>query len=369
MTPRRERTQHGRISQSIEKSETCRIRRFSGILWFCSSLIVCTPVLSVFGAPAPRPVKIETVPIPFSSFEPSRTKFGALSWQGGFEIESEDKRFGGLSGIAISRSGRRIVAVSDKGRWLTGSLSYRDDRLVDLKGVRMAPLLDTKGRPLKKRRHRDAESISLFDADLDGRLLVAFERNTRAYIYRFGRQGLKARARRIPLPSRIRRGPLNNELEAIGRFPKASPFKGGIIAVSEHYLDRNGNIRAWMVGGAMPGAFAIRPVRDYHITDLAIVPGTNDILTLERRFTFLTGPGMLIRWHSAADLRPGAVLSGKTLIEADLRFNIDNMEGLAIHRGPRGDFRLTIVSDDNFNAIQRTLMLQFSWDGKSHVKN
>ncbi len=369
MTPPRKRTSYGKFSNSGEKTETSGNWRLSTVLIFFSAIVVIMHPLAAAEAQAPKLVTVETVPIPFSSFEPSRTKFGALSWRGGFEIESEDKTFGGLSGIAISRNGHRIVAVSDKGRWLTGSLVYRNGRLVDLNGVRMASLLDTKGRPLKRRRHRDAESISLFDADLDGRLLVAFERNARAYLYEFGRRGLKAPARRMSLPSRIRKGPLNNELESIGRFPKASPFRGSIIAISEHYLDGNGNIRAWLVGGARPGAFAIRPVRDYHITDLAIVPGTNDILTLERRFTFLTGPGMLIRWHSAADIRPGAILSGKTLVEADLRFNIDNMEGLAIHQGPQGDFRLTIVSDDNFNTIQRTLMLQFAWDGKSHIKN
>ncbi len=368
MKPRQERALHKSVSVSFEKPATCRNPGFREFLAATVALIAVAVPSLASGAQTLRPVSVETIPIAFSPFETSRRNFGALRWQGGFEVESKDKNFGGLSGIVIGEKGRRIVAITDKGRWLTGVLSYKDGRLADLEKVRMAPILDKRGRPLASRRHRDAEAVSLYDTGLGGRLLVAFERKTRARIYDFGRKGAKARARAIRLPSRARKGPDNKELESIGRFPKSSRFRGSVIAISEHHLDRKGNILGWLVGGANPGRFSVKPVRDYHITDLAIVPGTHDVLTLERRFTFLTGPGMLIRWHSATDIRPGAVLTGKTLVEADLRFNIDNMEGLAIHRGQGGRHRLTIVSDDNFNPIQRTLFLQFSWDGKSHVK-
>ena len=38
------------------------------------------------------------------------------------------------------------------------------------------------------------------------------------------------------------------------------------------------------------------------------------------------------------------------LIEADLGYQIDNMEGIAVHRNARGETVLTLVSDDNFSA-------------------
>ena len=47
------------------------------------------------------------------------------------------------------------------------------------------------------------------------------------------------------------------------------------------------------------------------------------------------------------------------LFEADLGYQIDNMEGIAVHRNARGETILTLVSDDNFSAIQRNLLLQF----------
>jgi hypothetical protein len=39
--------------------------------------------------------------------------------------------------------------------------------------------------------------------------------------------------------------------------------------------------------------------------------------------------------------------------------NIDNMEGLAVRRGPKGETLLYILSDDNYSPLQRTLLLMF----------
>jgi hypothetical protein len=36
------------------------------------------------------------------------------------------------------------------------------------------------------------------------------------------------------------------------------------------------------------------------------------------------------------------------------------MEGLSVHRLPGGEVVLTLVSDDNFSVLQRTLLLQFT---------
>jgi hypothetical protein len=51
-------------------------------------------------------------------------------------------------------------------------------------------------------------------------------------------------------------------------------------------------------------------------------------------------------------------------MEADLGYQIDNMEGLAMHRNAQGETILTLVSDDNFSPVQRTLLLQFALVGE-----
>jgi hypothetical protein len=96
----------------------------------------------------------------------------------------------------------------------------------------------------------------------------------------------------------------------------------------------------------------------YDITDAALLaPG--DILVLEREFNWNSGLAIRIRRIALADVRAGALVDGPAVMEADLRQEIDNMEGLSIHRGADGETILTLISDDNFSLLQRTLLLQF----------
>ncbi len=54
------------------------------------------------------------------------------------------------------------------------------------------------------------------------------------------------------------------------------------------------------------------------------------------------------------------MVDGPSIFDADLGHEIDNMEGLDVHRNEDGDIVLTMVSDDNFSLLQRTLLLQFT---------
>jgi hypothetical protein len=83
-------------------------------------------------------------------------------------------------------------------------------------------------------------------------------------------------------------------------------------------------------------------------------------LLLERKFSLLAGVGIRIRLFALASVAPGAVIDGPPIFNADLDQEIDNMEGLDAHITPQGDTVLTMVSDDNFSIIQRTLLLQFT---------
>jgi len=69
---------------------------------------------------------------------------------------------------------------------------------------------------------------------------------------------------------------------------------------------------------------------------------------------------MELRHVSASQLHEGVRLEGEVL--ANLSFmdaSIDNMEGVAVRRGPKGETLLYMVSDDNFSPLQRTLLLMF----------
>ena len=66
------------------------------------------------------------------------------------------------------------------------------------------------------------------------------------------------------------------------------------------------------------------------------------------------------RTASLTSLAPGAVVDGPAIFEADLGDQIDNMEGIDAHVTPEGETVLTLISDDNFSMIERTLLLQFT---------
>jgi hypothetical protein len=73
---------------------------------------------------------------------------------------------------------------------------------------------------------------------------------------------------------------------------------------------------------------------------------------------------MRIRRVPLAQVKPDALVDGPALINADGAVQIDNMEALAVHRNAAGETVLTLVSDDNFSTLQRTLLLQFTLVGE-----
>jgi hypothetical protein len=102
----------------------------------------------------------------------------------------------------------------------------------------------------------------------------------------------------------------------------------------------------------------VRRTADFDISDCALLP-SGDLLLLERKFSLAVGVGIRIRRVALSTLKPGAVVDGPAIFEADLGKEIDNMEGLDVHRDADGDLVLTMISDDNFSMLQRTLLLQF----------
>jgi hypothetical protein len=92
-------------------------------------------------------------------------------------------------------------------------------------------------------------------------------------------------------------------------------------------------------------------------TDCAFLPD-GDLLVLERGVALLAFKMRLVR-IPAAEVKPGAVLKGQTLLETT-GGDIDNMEALAVHTAPDGSTRIAIVSDNNFNDWERNLLLEFS---------
>lgn len=316
----------------------------------------------------PDTVGLETEPIdvaarPLEQFDKTasgKTRFGRLEWRGGLVLSSPAESFGGWSGLAMEADGKSFVAVSDAGTWLTGEIAYTGTRPSGIKNTRLGPLLGQGDKTLKRNRDRDAEAVVLVEGTLArGSLLVAFEQNQRIGRFDIDAQGLSSAKGYLEMPPELRNKKRGDGLEAL-TVVKGGPLKGTVVAIAEHLYDAQGRHTGWIWVKGKPQRFQLTDIGGFNVTDAAsLSDGT--LLILERRFTWLEGVKMRVRSIPAADLKPGAVLTGETLIEADLSQEIDNMEGLGVHSGPRGETILTLISDDNFNGfLQRTILLQFT---------
>ncbi|MDO8535099.1 MAG: esterase-like activity of phytase family protein [Xanthobacteraceae bacterium] len=308
----------------------------------------------------PVRIEIRAAPIPyFEHRNPERIRFGALEFRGGLVLASSYEHFGGLSGLHVAPDGEHFLSLSDKGHWLRGRIIYDGDRATGIADAEMAPILGPDGRPLWERGWYDTESLAVDG----GTLYVGIEKVHQIVRFDYGKDGLLARGQPIPLPPGVRTLPSSKGLEALAFVPKGMPLAGTLVAISEHGLDASGNLKAFLIGGPSPGDFTVKRSDDYDATDAAITPA-GELLLLERRFSILRGAGLRIRRIPLGALKPGALVDGEILIDANLAYEIDNMEGIAVHRNAAGETILTLISDDNFNPLQRTILLRFALIGR-----
>jgi hypothetical protein len=308
-------------------------------------------------APDP-PTRIAIAAEPIEALDnrdPGRRTFGLLEYRGGLVLTSKFKEFGGISAIRVAANGADFVAASDKAWWLRGRITYAGKRPTGIADAEMAPMLAANGRTLyDAHRWYDSEAI----AQDGGTLYVALERVHRILRFDYGRDGLKARGRPIPVPAAMRKLPSNRGIEGMVFVPRGRPLGGTLIALSERALDRAGDHLGFLIGGPRPGVFTVARRGDFDISDAALLPG-GELLVLERKFGWTTGLFVRIRRMSIAGLKPDIRLDGPVIFEADLGQQIDNMEGLSVHRA-NGEIVLTLISDNNFSVLQRTLLLQFT---------
>jgi hypothetical protein len=309
-----------------------------------------------FPLAAPVSIEVKARPIPFfDTRDRARVRFGALEYRSGLILSSSFPGFGGLSGWRLDAKGERFIAISDKGSWFTGGIVYRGHEMTGLTDVEAAPMLGADGKPITARGWFDSESIAL-----DGSLVyIGLERVNQVLRFDFSQGFTRSRGEVVALPAAARRLPFNKGLEALVMVPKGLPLAGTLIAISERGLDADGNLIAFLIGGPAPGQFSVRRTSNFDVSDAVLLP-CGDLLVLERKFSLLAGIGIRIRRIALTSLAPGAVVDGASVFDADLNQQIDNMEGIDAHVTAEGETVLTMVSDDNFSMIQRTLLLQFT---------
>ena len=308
---------------------------------------------------APHSIDVTATSIEFDRAKPGRRDFGRLVWRGSLELRSTSPYFGGYSGLSLDTKGDRLLAVSDAGSWLAAKLGYKDGQLSGLSEARVGAITQKDGRPLQNPRYRDAESLAALKEDgIDGRYLISFEGKHRIDEYVFEKGVLSGPVGSRAVAPNLKRMGNNEGLEAIGLL-RGGPYAGALVMFAEYLLSPQGDHTGAIVITGKPSPLYLARSDDF---DIAEIKGLKDggLLVLERRFIRsalrLDSRLRLIR---AKDIAPGARLTGEVLLEAGPGFQIDNFEGMGVSETPRGETVITLISDDNFNFFQRTLLVQF----------
>ena len=290
---------------------------------------------------------VVSTPIALDPADHAVRKVGALTYLAGWHLRGGGRAFGGLSSMTAQGDG--LVAISDAGvafRLLPGA------RGIALGASRALPDLAA---GIETKISRDSES-STYDA-ASGRTWVGFE--TMNAIWRYS-PGL-ARAEAHAEPAAMADWPKNRGAEAMIRL------RDGRFLVFEE----SGEVRADgnnvgllfpgdPTGGAPPLIFAYRPPEDFAITDGAELPDGR-VLLLHRSFTLTQGARAALTIFDPRAIAAGKVIAGREIARLAAPLTVDNMEALAV-TNEGGRTIVWIASDDNFNPLQRTLLMKFALD-------
>lgn len=303
-------------------------------------------------APTTIPVDVSARTIENFRIGSGQQRFGELEFAGGLEMTASSRHFGALSAVHVFDDQTRMLAVADTGFWLQAQIERDEDgRPTGLSTVTMWEM--TEFGPGKW--ETDAEGLTVAGDTVH----VSFERDHRIADYTLGADGFPALQSVAPPPVPLRELRRNRGFETVTVAPETSPLAGSLIGVSEKSLDRNGNMMAFARrpdGSSFE--FSVKRIDEFDITDGQFLPD-GDLILLERRFNVADGVAMRLRRIDGGTIEKGATVDGEALIEANLLYQIDNMEGLSITVDPDGTPRLTIVSDDNHSILQRNLLLEF----------
>lgn len=277
---------------------------------------------------------------------PARRWIGALEYLDGIELIERGAATGGYSAIHVE--GNQVTLLSDGGivlrfRWNGG------ERVSD---ARYWPLPAGPGRGWGKV-DRDSESLAV--DPVGGHAWVGFERANAIWRYDADLNRAERRARpRVMADWEENGGP-----ESLARMPD-----GGFVTISETMAPKSGIGRRAVRFARDPTAtpndhfsFVYRQPAGTMPTDAVALPDGR-LLVLNRRF------GLPVRFAStlsivdAGTIRPGAVVTGRTIATLAAPALHDNFEGVTVTR-EGGRTIIWLVSDDNQFALQRTLLLKF----------
>jgi hypothetical protein len=292
-------------------------------------------------------------PLDLDPAHPGQRRVGELIFLAAWELGSGNGDFGGISGLTALPDGR-FVGVSDAGTLIGFGLT--SDDCIDRPFI--APLPESEG-PGKSFRDRDSEGIT-YDRD-SGQFWVSYE--ARHAIRRFSRSF--ARSNGMVRPAEIQGWPSNKGAETIVRVAD-----GRFIVIAESLEEDIHDALLFSGDPVEPGTvisrFNYRPPAGYRVTDGAMLPDGR-LLLLHRKIGIPKGFAAKLAVVDPENIVKDARIKGSVIATLTPPLLVDNMEGVAV-TADKDKAIIWLISDNNFNIFQRTLLMKFQLSERAPKK-
>ncbi len=267
-----------------------------------------------------------------------------------FELESDDPRFGGFSGIAVD--GRHLWLLSDRAALWEAELDFDEaSGTLELGRWRAGTIAPDAG----DRKALDSEALALA---ADGAPVAGFEQD--GSVRRLEPDGgggwTTRRLHEAPLFSDE---PANRGLEALTAIGP-----GVFLALSEGARSGLDLARGARLEAGRTAGLTLRTAPGFSPVGADLASGR--VFVLERSVGLLTGwqtrvTAVPLEAVKGAD--PRTPLAGTELLRIGAGPLAENYEGIAALAAADGGQLLLLIADDNRSALQRTLLLVLEWRG------
>lgn len=265
----------------------------------------------------------------------------SLTPAGKIALKSDLESFGGLSGIEVHTDGS-FLAISDTGNFVEGNIERIDGKIRSATVLPPQPILDSKGAPLTGH-NTNAESMAIGSS---GEILIAFEGNHRIMRH----NTLTAAAEFLPKHPDFRTLQRNSGLEAL-----AINSDGIVLTIPERSGKKTRPFPVYMFDGTEWTQPTSIPRKGAYLVTGADFGPDGRLYLLERSFGLPAGFSTRVRRF---EFEVDSLTNEEELLVTRME-RLDNMEGISVWVDESGQTRLTLVSDDNFNPLLRTVIAEY----------
>jgi hypothetical protein len=316
-------------------------------------IAACLGALLVALAPAPTVAQTAAeapllTPVPLDPNDPGVRAVGPLRFVAGYQLALDKPNWGGFSDLCVwadPDGGTRLIAVGDTGTDALLGFTGMPEALGDVAVIKLFALRTPDGRRINDKESGDAEAMV---CDSPERRVIGFEHQHRLWVY----DGDTVTT--LPIPPNARMLGSNEGIEGLARLSDGRLF---MIAEGTQEAKRG---PAWVQTDDGSGWEELSILRSegFQPTGLATLPD-GDVLLLERFYSPARGAAARISLIRKVQIEADAEIRPTELARLAPPLTVDNFEGIAVAPAADGGTLVFLLSDDNFNPAQRTLLLVF----------